>query len=204
MSILKLSVFLEVKDGENWALAELPRLSNFSPALKLEVARKYRVDNWVEPAFRELMTIPLQDFEISDVHRIGLTYYAILVNTKAKIDDHRRSLAFRAPDIVCGIFCTTKAACAISWASEWWRGIGKQLLHPEAALTGRQVHTGLDNVRLPYMCLDCQQQTIEMVKSTGAFIKEEKMVDDALEQIMMLQTDEPIRASMRNIKLPGA
>jgi hypothetical protein len=167
-----------------WALAELPRLLTFSPALKLEVARRYRVDHWVEPAFRELMNIPLQNFDISDVHRIGLSYYAILVNTKAKIDDHRRSIAFRTPDVISGLFCTTKAACAISWASEWWRGIGKQLLHPEAALTGRQVLAGLDNVRLPRMCSDCQEQSIEWVKTTGAFVKEEKFVDDGLKEII--------------------
>ena len=38
MSILKLSVFLEVKDSEDWALTELPQISAFSPSLKLEVA----------------------------------------------------------------------------------------------------------------------------------------------------------------------
>lgn len=89
MSVLKLLVFLEVKDGMDWALAELPRLSAFSPALKMEVAQKYCVDNWVESAFQELMKIPLQNFKVLDVLHIGLTYYAILVHTKARIDDHR-------------------------------------------------------------------------------------------------------------------
>jgi hypothetical protein len=203
MSVLKLSVFLEVKDGEDWALAELPRLEAFSPSLQLEVARKYRVDHWVEPAFRELMRIPLQNFDLTDVFRIGLQYYAILVNTKARIDDHRRNIAFRAPDVVNDIFCKRKAACGISWNVEWWSGIGKQLLHPDAALTGREVLAGLDSVRLPRMCLDCQQQSIDWVKATGVLAKEEKMVDEALGQVMGLQTDEPIRASMRNIILPG-
>jgi hypothetical protein len=85
MSILKLSVFLEVKDGEDWALTELPRLKAFSPSLQLEVAGKYRVDHWVEPAFRGLMRILLQKFDLMDVLHIGLQYYAILVNTKTTI-----------------------------------------------------------------------------------------------------------------------
>ena len=72
MSIFKLSVFLEVKDGEDWALAELLRLKAFSPSLQLEVARKYQVDHWVEPAFRELMRIPLQNFNLMDILCIGL------------------------------------------------------------------------------------------------------------------------------------
>ena len=79
---------------------------------------------------------------------------------------------------------------------EWWRGIGKQLLHPDAALTGREVLAGLDNVWLPQMCLDCQEQSIMWVRSMGVFVREEKMVDEGLEELMKLQTDEPIWASM--------
>jgi hypothetical protein len=86
---------------------------------------------------------------------------------------------------------------------EWWSGIRKQLLHPDAALTGWEVLAGLDNVLLPRMCLNCQQQSIDWVKTTGVLVKEEKMVDKALKQMMRLQMDEPIRASMQNIILPG-
>ena len=201
MSILKLSVFLDIKDGEEWALTELPRLTTFTSALKLEVARRYRVDHWVEPAFRQLIRTPLHNFEMADVLSIGLPYYCIIVKTKAQIDDHRRNIAFRAPDVVNDIFCKSKMACSISWSMEWWRGIAKQLLHPDAALTGREVLAGLDDVRLPHMCLECQQQSIDWVKSTGVFVKEETMVDEAVMEVMKLQTDEPIRASLRNINL---
>jgi hypothetical protein len=204
MSILKLSVFLEIKDGEDWALAELPQIFAFSLSLKLEVARRYRVDHWVGPAFRELMMIPLQIFDFMDVLCIGLPYYSIIVNAKARIDNRRRNIAFRAPEVVNDVFCKTKGACGISWTMEWWRGIAKQLLHPDAALTGREVLLGLDGVRLPHMCLDCQQQSIDWVKASGVFVKEEKIVDEALGKVMSLQTDKPIRASMWNIKLPDA
>jgi len=199
MSVLRLSVFLDIKDGEPWALMESPRLATFTSALKLEVAQRYRVDHWVEPAFWQLMRTPLHEFEMTNVLSIGLPYYRIIVKTKAQIDDHRWNITFRAPDVINDIFCKTKMACSISWSMEWWRGITKQLLHPDATLTGWEMLVALDDVHLPHMCLECQQQSIDWVKSTGAFIREETMVDEAVNGVMKLQTDEPIWASLRNM-----
>jgi hypothetical protein len=42
------------------------------------------------------------------------------------------------------------------------------------------------------MCLKFQDQSIVWVKLTGAFIREEKMVDEGIEEVMRLQMDELI------------
>ncbi|KAF7980013.1 hypothetical protein HWV62_40122 [Athelia sp. TMB] len=109
MSVLKLSAFFEIQDGMDWALVLLPQLSTFTAPRQMEAARRYCIDDWIEPAFRALMKIPLQELTMGDALSIGLPYYWILINTQAKIDHHRRDLAFAAPDVVHGVLCESKA-----------------------------------------------------------------------------------------------
>jgi hypothetical protein len=87
-SVLKLSVFLEIHDGEKWAVKTLPKLNDFTPAYQLFLARMHQIDQWLESAFRQLMVIPITNLSIQDIIWIGLQYYHILIKTKTKIDQH--------------------------------------------------------------------------------------------------------------------
>jgi hypothetical protein len=59
VSVLEVSNFLDISDGKEWAIKELPGLATFSPLLRLELAQKYSIDQWIELAFQALMTVPL-------------------------------------------------------------------------------------------------------------------------------------------------
>lgn len=192
-----MSVFLEISDGEEFALAQLPKLPEFTPAIQLYLARLYRIDEWVEPAFRQLITIPVTQLRIIDTQWIGLSFYHILMKTKANIDDHRRSIAFFVPDTVNDPLCGSRNTCSKSWTNEWWHRLAKQLLHPDAALTESEILAGFETVMIPGMCDGCQRSSIEWVKAKKVFEKEGSFVNEAVKEIMDLQTDEPIRASMR-------
>jgi hypothetical protein len=196
VSVLEVSNFLDIPDGKEWAIKELPGLATFSPILQLELAWKYRIDQWIEPAFRALMNIALQDINIDEAARIGLPFYNILVRTKFQIEDHRRTIAFVAPTVNKHFMCDTPSMCPHAWAAEWWNGLARQLLHPDTPLTGCQVSDGLDSVQIPGMCSSCQDRTISWVKMTGVLTREENLVDEAVQELMSWQTDEPIRANM--------
>jgi hypothetical protein len=197
-----MSVFLEIDDGREWAVEHLPRHPDFTPSLQIYLARLYGIDHWVEPAFRQLMSTPTTDLSTLDAERIGLAYYHILIKTKAQIDQHRRSVAFSAPDAVNDPFCVTAAACTVSWISEWWRGLAPQLLHPDAALTEQEILSCFDQVMIPGMCDSCQAMSIDWVKAREVFMQEEKIMAEAVKEVMSLQTDEPIRASLRKMVVP--
>src|SRR5271170_5953581 len=92
-SVLKMSLFLEIDDGEEYATSQLPKLPGFTPVLQIHLARLYHVDKWVEPAFRQLIAIPTTQIRLVDAQQIDLPYYQILMKTKATIDQHRRSVA---------------------------------------------------------------------------------------------------------------
>jgi hypothetical protein len=55
---------------------------------------------------------------------------------------------------------------------------------------------------IPGMCDLCQALSIEWVKAKDVFMQEEKIVADAIKEVMLIQTDEPIRASLRNAVIP--
>jgi hypothetical protein len=93
--------------------------------------------------------------------------------------------------------CDTPLTCCHAWSTEWWNGLARQLLHPNAPLTGHKVADGLDSVQIPGMCQSCQELTITWVKHTGALLKEDTFVDEAIGELMGWQSDEPIWANMR-------
>jgi hypothetical protein len=59
----------------------------------------FRVDQWVEPAFRALMDIPDLDLGIQHLHQIGETGVFWLMQTKAKIQEHGIKIASQAPGL---------------------------------------------------------------------------------------------------------
>ncbi|KII92777.1 hypothetical protein PLICRDRAFT_485165 [Plicaturopsis crispa FD-325 SS-3] len=203
VALLKLSVFLQIKDGEEFAITHLPRLAVFHPALQIQLARSYRVDHWVEPAFRQLLAVQLHTLDQVTVNRIGLHVYHILSKTKTRIDEERRLIAFHPPIAQNDPSCDVSLSCIQAWEAEWWSGMARQLMHPEAPLTGRQILAGLDDVsRIPAMCQPCQDRSVAWLKNSGVFLREEKFVDEAVAELLSWQTDEPIRAGMRDIVVP--
>jgi len=114
-SVLKLSVFLEIPDGEEFATERLPNHPDFTPMLQLRLACLHRIDKWVEPAFWQLLKIPTTELQLANAKLIGLPFYHILMKTKAKVDQHRRSIAFFAPDTVIDPLCGKSTTCSDSW-----------------------------------------------------------------------------------------
>ncbi|KAJ6542323.1 hypothetical protein DFH09DRAFT_1089140 [Mycena vulgaris] len=60
VSLLKLCIFFQFKDGVAHVIKELTlKGAKFHPALQFELTRCYRVDRWIEPAFRWFMEVPI-------------------------------------------------------------------------------------------------------------------------------------------------
>ena len=162
----------------------------------------YRIDQWVEPAFRQLMATTTTELSFTDAQWIGLQYFYILVQTKAKIDQHRRNVSFSTPDAVNDPFCVHAEDCNQAWATEWWRGLAPQLLHPTESCSEDQILDAFDTVLIPGMCDACQAMSIEWVKGKDVFRLEDKMLNDAVKEVMAIQTDEAIRMSLRSTVIP--
>ncbi|KAJ7245211.1 hypothetical protein C8J57DRAFT_1524338 [Mycena rebaudengoi] len=71
VAVMKLSAYLEIEDDMSHCTAEFTRRGDdFHPALQFELARCYRVDQWIEPAFCQLMAMPILELNLEHMAQI--------------------------------------------------------------------------------------------------------------------------------------
>ncbi|KAJ7747548.1 hypothetical protein B0H16DRAFT_1850826 [Mycena metata] len=116
VSILKLSTFFQIDDGVTFAIQNLTlKGKDFHPALQFELARLYRVDNWIAPAFRRLANPGTS------------TWF----RQRAHIEAHRKQFAFDTPKCVKDPDCGAPLICQVAWAVEWNSSVPRLVHHPE-------------------------------------------------------------------------
>ena len=98
VAILDLSMFLEIEDGITYAIKGFESRPDFHPALQLELARCHRIDHWIEPAFRQLISMPALTLSLDNVIRIGIVAFHYLVQTKSCIKQLKKGIAYHPPD----------------------------------------------------------------------------------------------------------
>ncbi len=196
MAVLKLSTFFVIEDGRDFATRHLPQLSSFRPSLQIQLARNYRIDHWLEPAFRQLLSVPLQRLSETEADEIGFFVYRLVTITKAKIDDHRRILAFSPAEVINSVNCKTPERCGNAWRHEWWGSLAKQLLHPEVPLGGQELADQLYKAKLEHMCNGCFRLTMQSMREHNALRREAVFANEAVTELTKWPTDEDIRRSL--------
>ncbi|KAJ7131030.1 hypothetical protein C8R44DRAFT_731300 [Mycena epipterygia] len=63
-------------------------------------AVRSRWNEWIEPAFRRLMEMPITSLEMGRIDQIGQAAYYWLVQTHAEIEKHRKQFAFDMPAVL--------------------------------------------------------------------------------------------------------
>lgn len=194
-SVMKLSTYLDIDDGITYAKQELTRRGKLlHPALQFELGRCFRIDAWIEPAFRRLMDISVLKLDSFQVTQIGHHGYFQLIQTKAKIRALRAEIAFHVPPIVNGADCDTPATCMYSWTREWEERVRQLIHHPEDPISCLTLLEQLRYTNIVGLCNECQDLTVTWIWGKGLLTQEEDLVDQAVEALMALQTDEPLRA----------
>ncbi|KAJ7175539.1 hypothetical protein C8R46DRAFT_891061 [Mycena filopes] len=195
VSILKLSTFFEIEDGIAFAIRYFTlKGAEFHPALQFELGRLYRIDEWIAPAFRRLMELPITSLTIEHMQQIGTVGYFYLVQTKAEVEAHRKMFAFNTPKAINDPQCRTVVKCQISWAVEWGQSVQRLIHHPDAPLSLIDLMKLLKETEIDNLCEGCRKRTVTWVWGTGLVTKEDNFIEVAAEALTALQTDKPIRA----------
>ncbi|KAJ7810355.1 hypothetical protein B0H14DRAFT_2379181, partial [Mycena olivaceomarginata] len=203
ISVLQLSTFFELDDGVAYSITEFERKGDcFDPALQFQLARMFRVDQWIKPAFRSLMKRPDPSLTLRNLAQIGEVGCYYLIQTKDKIRKHRTCLAFGTPKICSVRGCKTPGTCKWSWEREWWGGFARLIHHPDIPLAFGDIPATLQEVRdggMDGVCDGCLHLTIDSILEEGKFDEEDREIQDAIDELMKYQTEEPIRAAIREI-----
>ncbi|KAJ7118274.1 hypothetical protein C8R44DRAFT_790512 [Mycena epipterygia] len=198
ISVMKLSAYWDIDDGMTYTKEEFTRRGNqLHPALQFELGRCFRIDAWIEPGFRRLMDINILDLDSIQINQIGLQGYSHLTRTKAKIRALRAQIAFHVPPIVNSGDCDTPATCMYSWKREWEERVRQLIHHPENPISCLTLLAQLRNTHIAGLCDGCQDLTVTWIWGKGLLTQEEDLVDEAVEALMTLQMDEPVRAALR-------
>lgn len=184
VALMKMSGFFEVPDARSFAIKNLERHAEFSPALQLQLARQYDVAQWLEPAFRALVWTPLKKITVEDAATIGGTAYYVLSQTKVRIDDLIRAIAYCPPPLVPG-FCDDPERCELHWNNAWWQGYAKVLLHPDRTFRSSHIFKELfDTDSIPQVCTSCFRFTLDDIyENRNPSIVIEDYIETGLEKL---------------------
>ena len=170
-----------IPSGIRYATTQLPSHPDFTPAIQIQLSRQYDIQDWVDPAFRDLIQRPLNQITVSDAEHMGVVAYHKLVQVKCKLAEHKVGLAFNPPDVHHSFSCRDENACSRLWEWFWWGGYAKQLLHPDTKKTPAAIMLELDPTKGPiaHMNRRCLENTMEGVWEENPFNDEQEFVDEA-------------------------
>ncbi|KAJ7710108.1 hypothetical protein B0H14DRAFT_3172376 [Mycena olivaceomarginata] len=202
VSIMRMSAFFEVQDGIEHAKAEITRRGNhIHPAVKFELARCFRIDEWIEPTFRHLLDMSVGDLSFSQVMQIGHVGYFWLTHTKAKIAELRARIAFDVPPIVHSVDCSTRWECGYAWSRQWTENVRSLIHHPDQPVSCLNLLHQLRNVHITELCDKCQDLTMTWIWGKGLLTKEEDFIEGAIAALHELQVNEPLRVVIHNTRI---
>ncbi|KAF8490491.1 hypothetical protein JB92DRAFT_3008906, partial [Gautieria morchelliformis] len=130
--IVELALFLQWDTARHFAIQEL-KDSGLTASHRLSLAISYRIPDWIEPAFKDLMDTPPQTFTTDDSMLLGQHSMMLIMTTQAAIRHHRLLVAYnplklRPHDVAC---VKQSATCQCNWETAWWYGLARHYLHPD-------------------------------------------------------------------------
>ncbi|KAI1785143.1 hypothetical protein LXA43DRAFT_1100652 [Ganoderma leucocontextum] len=184
-ALLNLGTFLQMSRPRNYAFQRLNEYPSWSPFLKLHLGICNQIPEWTEAAFRHIvLEVPLEEISLDNVLCIGSPAYWAVVRAKARIQEHRRLLAFDWPETIHAPTCTTRTSCSISWKAEWWYTFAKCVLHPDDKYSPAEALKEVELTETQFMHDACKALTIQAVREDGALEESEEAVQEAMNTLL--------------------
>ncbi|KAF8481456.1 hypothetical protein JB92DRAFT_3132754 [Gautieria morchelliformis] len=118
--ILKLSSYLMIEAGRSFAIAEVEH-RYLTPTVKLLMAQRHQISNWVPGAVQALVMRPPSFFTLAEYEALGTRNIYTLEKVRTQIQHHRLCVAFHSPNIIHEErLCLQKDACGDAWEASWW------------------------------------------------------------------------------------
>ncbi|KAJ7833580.1 hypothetical protein B0H13DRAFT_2370351 [Mycena leptocephala] len=171
----------------------LSACNDFDPILRLQLAIRYAIAEWINPAFRRLIHTPLSSLSSAQIEQLGFHVYVILAKTQSKITTHRILCALTVPPVEHGQTCDDHTACNKSWAHAWWgesikHGVAVALIHPNHVPAQKILHQLPSIITSWHMLEECRSQTVRsLAVSPSRLLQEEGIIMAAIEELKKLR-----------------
>lgn len=186
LDVLHISHMWLIKEGVDYAVEQLHQ-RNLPAAQRLQLARTYGIDHWLDAAIRDLLLIPLKITIRDHMPQIGIETLGALACAKEAITDNQRKVSVSliypksfddAP------YCSTPEKCKETWFVVWIREICR-LVHSHIKYV--PLADVMDHFRtLPFggMHTHCKNFVIDSLCTSNAGLAlEEQLIQDAIREI---------------------
>ena len=173
--------------GRNQAIKQLSKCPDLTPCVKMDLARKYDIEQWIGPAFNELMDRELNSFTWEEIETMGFDIYVAISQIGERIAKERLYVAYVCPETRKAQQCEFEEhqACIEDWKFSWWNGFCRHLLHPEKFLWGEMAVAKLEAAKFPAMKKSCLELTINKIRNR--FNYREVFIEQGVQKLLLEQ-----------------
>ncbi|KLO16316.1 hypothetical protein SCHPADRAFT_995145 [Schizopora paradoxa] len=185
-SLLKLSTKYMADKARLHAIKLLESHPCLTPVLKLSLACKYAVTEWIRDSVFDILRLPLGSLTCEDATILGFRVYIVLMTAREKVSLHRLDMAFATPEIVHfdGHFgSSSEGLCKTSWENAWWNAFSKRLLFPDKPLFGLDARETLRRMQPTDVHAECLSLTLQSIEESGVYDIFDELLDDAVKEI---------------------
>ncbi|TFK82318.1 hypothetical protein K466DRAFT_603786 [Polyporus arcularius HHB13444] len=183
-TILRLGHFFQYEAAQIEAAAALEQLPSFDAISKYVLGLKMGIRRWVMGGFSELVSPGAQrPLTREEVERLELMPYHAIMETRANVEAHRRSIAYCIPPMAHVKGCPDEINCGLAWKLEWKNKVAPHLMHPEEAVSGQAVLTMLENKDIQEVHPACRLAMVDRMKASGVLTHEDRIVERALQYL---------------------
>ncbi|RPD54151.1 hypothetical protein L227DRAFT_616368 [Lentinus tigrinus ALCF2SS1-6] len=182
--ILRLGHFFQYEAAQVAAATALERLPSFSAVSKYALGLKFGIRRWVIDGFTALVS-PDKHCQLTqaEVEQLELMPYHAIVQTRASIEAHRRSIAYTVPPMCHAKGCLSDIDCGVAWKLEWKNKVAAHLMHPEEAIRGQAILSMLEEKEIHEVSKTCRLGMVERIKESGVLTYEDQIIEQALRSL---------------------
>jgi len=178
VALLRLGNLFQIDDAKEFAIASLSSHPDIHPTLKLQLSRQYTLEEWLAPAFRTLLRLPLASLTPAEVDRLGLFAYSTLAKAKESVDEHRKEVAQSFPVVNLPY---RHPNCFKSWKATWWIELGQLILSSDWS-SWQETMNYIAGNDMPGVCEACKPRYAHEVQEHSKIWaeQEEQLIEDAI------------------------
>lgn len=171
--LLQFSDKWQIETGKKYAISVLQNVC-IPPSRRLELAGKFTIPEWVEPAVKAILNERLANLTDADVRAMGWKVYSMLVNAKEMLETETRRTALVAPPMPKDPSweCQNHTSCLAIWPKLWFDRIGKKLLHASTPMKLNEIRHEIakdETLKHPALTNHCQVDMVIFITSSPIF-----------------------------------
>lgn len=194
VAVLKLSTLWIHGWGRKHAIKCLDDHPNLTTSLRVHVARKHHVHEWLLPAFRSLCLTPPTNLSKLDVAYMGVDFYEQVVRTRHELFLQRMSVAYTPPPFeIDKKKCKGPVHCSgeEGWKKAWWEHAARRLHRPGKHIDLWEIATYLrERCDISDICAHCCDSVLYTLAGQAGYLKDavDAIIKEGGEKVAFMST----------------